>query len=45
MIELLKMAGMIFLFLMLVILIIGAGIIIVGLLKAIFEGGLYNDKR
>ena len=44
MLELLKLAGMIFLFLVLLILIIGAIIIIVGLIKAILEGGNTNDK-
>ena len=43
MLELLKLAGMIFLFLILLILIIGAIIIIVGLIKAIL-GGDMNDK-
>lgn len=43
MLELLKMAGMIFLFLVLLILIIIAIIIIVGLIKAIL-GGNTNDK-
>ena len=43
MLELLKVAGMIFLFLVLIILIIGAMIIIVGLIKAIL-GGDTNDK-
>lgn len=44
MLELLKLAGMIFLFLILLILIIGAIIIVVGLIKAILEGGNTNDK-
>lgn len=44
MLELLKMAGMILLFLVLIILIIWAIIIIVGLIKAILEGGNTNDK-
>ena len=44
MLELLKLAGMILLFLVLIILIIGAMIIIVGLIKAILEGGNMNDK-
>ena len=44
MLELLKTTGMIFLFLILLILIIGAIIIIVGLSKAILEGGNTNDK-
>ena len=44
MLELLKTTGMIFLFLILLILIIGAIIIIVGLIKAILEGGNMNDK-
>ena len=44
MLELLKITGMIFLFLLLLILIIGAIIIIVGLIKAILEGGNMNDK-
>lgn len=43
MLELLKLAGMIFLFLVLLILIIIAIIIIVGLIKAIL-GGDTNDK-
>ena len=43
MLELLKMTGMIFLFLVLIIFIIGAMIIIVGLIKAIL-GGDTNDK-
>lgn len=43
MLELLKLAGMIFLFLVLLILIIIAIIIIVGLIKAIL-GGDMNDK-
>lgn len=43
MLELLKLAGMIFLFLVLIILIIGAIIIIVGLIQAIL-GGNMNDK-
>lgn len=43
MLELLKLAGMIFLFLFLLILIIIAIIIIVGLIKAIL-GGDTNDK-
>ena len=43
MLELLKMAGMIFLFLVLIILIIGAIIIIVGLIQVIL-GGNMNDK-
>ena len=43
MLELLKLAGMIFLFLVLLILIIIAIIIIVGLIKAIL-GGNTNDK-
>lgn len=43
MLELLKFAGMIFLFLVLLILIIIAIIIIVGLIKAIL-GGDTNDK-
>lgn len=43
MLELLKTTGMIFLFLILLILIIGAIIIIVGLIKAIL-GGNTNDK-
>ena len=44
MLELLKTTGMIFLFLILLILIIGAIMIIVGLIKAILEGGNMNDK-
>ena len=44
MLELLKLTGMIFLFLVLLILIIIAIIIIVGLIKAILEGGNMNDK-
>ena len=44
MLELLKITGMIFLFLVLLILIIVAIIIIVGLIKAILEGGNMNDK-
>ena len=44
MLELLKVAGMIFLFLVLIILILGAMIIIVGLIQAIL-GGNTNDKR
>ena len=44
MLELLKTTGMIFLFLVLLILIIGAMIIIVGLIQAIL-GGNTNDKR
>lgn len=44
MLELLKTTGMIFLFLILLILIIGAIIIIVGLIKAILEGGNTDDK-
>lgn len=44
MLELLKLGGMIFLFLVLLILIIIAIIIIVGLIKAILEGGNTNDK-
>ena len=44
MLELLKLAGMMFLFLVLLILIIIAIIIIVGLIKAILEGGNMNDK-
>lgn len=44
MLELLKMVSMIFLFLVLIILIIGAMIIIVGLIQAIL-GGNTNDKR
>ena len=43
MLELLKLAGMIFLFLVLIILIIGAMIIIVGLIQAILAGNM-NDK-
>ena len=43
MLELLKTTGMIFLFLVLLILIIGAMIIIVGLIQAIL-GGNTNDK-
>ena len=43
MLELLKLAGMIFLFLILIILIIGAMIIIVGLIQAIL-GDNTNDK-
>lgn len=43
MLELLKLAGMIFLFLVLIILIIGAIIIIVRLIQAIL-GGNTNDK-
>lgn len=43
MLELLKTTGMIFLFLVLLILIIGAIIIIVGLIQAIL-GGNTNDK-
>lgn len=43
MLELLKLAGMMFLFLVLLILIIIAIIIIVGLIKAIL-GGDMNDK-
>lgn len=43
MLELLKLAGMIFLFLVLIILIIGAIIIIVGLIQVIL-GGNMNDK-
>ena len=43
MLELLKMTGMLFLFLVLIIFIIGAMIIIVGLSKAIL-GGDRNDK-
>lgn len=43
MLELLKTTGMMFLFLVLLILIIGAIIIIVGLIKAIL-GGDTNDK-
>ena len=42
MLELLKMTGMLFLFLVLIILIIGAMIIIVGLIQAIL-GGNTND--
>ena len=45
MLELLKLGGMIFLFLVLIILIIGAMIIIVGLIKAILEGGNDKDER
>ena len=44
MLELLKTTGMILIFLVLLILIIGAIIIIVGLIKAILEGGNMNDK-
>ena len=44
MLELLKLGGMIFLFLVLIILIIGTIIIIVGLIQAIL-GGNTNDKR
>ena len=43
MLELLKTTGMMFLFLVLLILIIGAIIIIVGLIKGIL-GGNTNDK-
>lgn len=43
MLELLKMTGMLFLFLVLIIFIIGAMIIIVGLIKAILEGDT-NDE-
>ena len=43
MLELLKLAGMIFLFLVLIILIIGAMIIIIGLIQAILRGDT-NDK-
>ena len=43
MLELLKMTGMLFLFLVLIIFIIGAMIIIVELIKAIL-GGDTNDK-
>ena len=45
MLELLKTTGMIFLFLVLLILIIGAIIIIVGLIKVILEGGNDGDER
>ena len=45
MLELLKTTGMIFLFLVLLILIIGAIIIIVGLIKAILKGGNNGDER
>ena len=45
MLELLKLAGMMFLFLVLLILIIIAIIIIVGLIKAILEGGNNKDER
>ena len=45
MLELLKLAGMIFLFLVLLILIIRAIIIIVGLIKTILEGGNNKDER
>ena len=45
MLELLKLAGMIFLFLVLLILIIIAIIIIVGLIKAILKGGNNGDER
>ena len=43
MLELLKMTSMLFLFLVLIIFIIGAMMIIVGLIKAILEGDI-NDK-
>lgn len=43
MLELLKITGMIFLFLMLVILIIISSVIIIGLIKTIL-GGNSNDK-
>ena len=45
MLELLKITGMIFLFLVLLILIIIAIIIIIGLIKAILEGGKDKDER
>ena len=43
MLELIQMKGMLFLFLVIIIFIIGAMIIIVGLIKAIL-GGDTNDK-
>ena len=45
MLELLKTTGMIFLFLVLIILIKVAIIIIVGIIKAILEGGNNKDER